>query len=205
MQSELLAVFFSLRIPVYENEIGMDASHPFYDHLPPSVTTIGFQESSGCSTFAKQPVWITFVTLAARTYSRTCLVPELPDCTIKLAVFETWPFAMGTLDRMTALTSIMNSELGISRFRTQDERQTLEYICQIVMIEIGDPYGFEPVTVFQVRRAERNNCLRFRYPVAEISDTSSTFRVRTHPRTRYPAFSRCSTICDPVNPEASVT
>lgn|SRR6267154_4384936 len=93
----------------------MNVGHPFC-YLPPSVTTLGFQESSGCSTFAKEPVWITFVTFAARTYSRTCLVPELPDCAIKLAVFETWPFAMGTLDRMTALTSIMNSELGISRF-----------------------------------------------------------------------------------------
>jgi hypothetical protein len=118
MQSELLALFFSLRIPIYENEVGMDASHPLY-HLPSSVTTIGFQESSGCSTFAKQPVWITFVTLAARTYLRTCFVPELPDSTIKLAVFETWPFAMGTLDKMTALTPIMTSELGISRFWIQ--------------------------------------------------------------------------------------
>ena len=59
-------------------------------------------------------MWITFVMLAARTYLRTCLVPELPDCTIDLAVFETWPFAIATLDRMTALTSI--DELGISRF-----------------------------------------------------------------------------------------
>jgi hypothetical protein len=73
------------------------------------------------------------------------------------------------------------------------------------MIEIGDPYGFESVTIFQVRRAERNNCLRFRYPVTGISDTSTTFLVRTHPRTRYPAFKRCSMIWDPVNPEASVT
>ena len=79
---------------------------------------MGFQESSGCNTFAKDPVWITFVTLAARTYSRMCLIPELPDCAIKFAVFETWffKFAMGTPDRMTALTSITNSELGISRF-----------------------------------------------------------------------------------------
>jgi hypothetical protein len=87
---------------------------PFH-HLPFSVTTMGFQESSGCSTFAKEPVWMTFATLAARTYSRTCLVPKLPDCTIELAFFETWPFAMGTLDRMTALTSIMNGELGVSK------------------------------------------------------------------------------------------
>lgn len=92
----------------------MKASHPFY-HVPSSVTTMGFQESSGCSTFAKEPVWTTFVMLAARTYSRTCLVLELPDCTIELAIFVTWPFAMGILERMTALTSIMNSELGISR------------------------------------------------------------------------------------------
>lgn len=92
----------------------MNASHPL-NHLPPSVTTIGLQESSGCSTFAKEPVWMTFVTLAARTYSRTCLVPEQPDCTIELAFFETWPFAMGTLDRMTALTPIEQSELGISK------------------------------------------------------------------------------------------
>lgn len=182
----------------------MNAGHPFY-HLPPSVTTIGFQESLGCSTFSNEPVWITFVTLAARTYLRTCLVPELPECTIESAIFETWPFAMGMLDRMTALTSTMSSKFGISRFWIQGIRQTLEYVCQIVMIEIGDPYGFEIVTVFQIRRAETSNCLRFRYPVTVISDTSSTFRVRTHPRTRYPAFSRCSTICDPVNPEASVT
>ena len=99
----------------------MSASCPSY-HLPPSVTTIGFQESSGFRTFAKEPVWITFVMFAARTYSRTCLVPELPDCAIKLAVFETWPFAMGTLDRMTASTSIMNSELRISRFWIQRVR-----------------------------------------------------------------------------------
>jgi hypothetical protein len=38
------------------------------------------------------------------------------------------------------------------------------------MIDVGDPYGFETVTVFQVRRAERNNCLGFRYPVTEISE-----------------------------------
>ena len=99
----------------------MNAVHPFY-HLPPSVTTIGFQESSGCITFAKEPVWITFLMLAARTYSRVCLVPELPVCAIKLAVFETWPFAMGTLDRMTALTSITDSELGISKFSIQGVR-----------------------------------------------------------------------------------
>ena len=96
----------------------MNASHPFY-YLPLSVTTIGLQESLGCSTFANEPVWITFVTLAARTYSRTCFVPELPECTIELAIFEIWPFAMGTLDRMTALTSTMSSKLGISRFWIQ--------------------------------------------------------------------------------------
>ena len=38
------------------------------------------------------------------------------------------------------------------------------------MIEIGDPYGFESVTIFQIRHAERNNCLRSRYPVTGISD-----------------------------------
>jgi hypothetical protein len=31
------------------------------------------------------------------------------------------------------------------------------------MIEISDPYGLKPVAKIQVRCAERNNCLRFRY------------------------------------------
>lgn len=77
---------------------------------------MGFQESSGCSTFAKEPVKIILITLTARAYSRTRLVPGLPDCTTKLAAFVTWPFTRGKFDRRTReLTSIMNNELGINR------------------------------------------------------------------------------------------
>src|SRR5258708_14605271 len=142
----------------------MKTNHPFY-HLPSSVTTMGFQESSGCNTFAKEPVWIILVTLAARTYSRTCLVPELPDCMSKLAAFATWPFARGTIDRMTALTSIINTSSGSAGTEQRGcEIQTSEYICQIVMIEISDPYSLKPVAKIHVPCAERNNCLRFRYP-----------------------------------------
>jgi hypothetical protein len=76
---------------------------------------MGTQDSSGCSTFAKEPVKMTFVKLAARAYSRTCLVPELADSMTELAVVATLPFTKrGKFDRITALTSIMNNELGIS-------------------------------------------------------------------------------------------
>jgi hypothetical protein len=51
---------------------------------------------------------MTFVTLAARAYSRRRFIPVLPDSTINFAAFMVSPFTGGKLARMTAPTPVAN-------------------------------------------------------------------------------------------------
>lgn len=94
---------------------------------------------------------MTFVTLATRANLRICFVPELPDSTINLAAFITWPFTGGKLARMTTVTSMNNKScISVSGFWTQSLIQTSEHFRQIVMIEISNTYDFKSITELRV-------------------------------------------------------
>ena len=151
---------------------------------------------------------MTFVTSAARANLSTCFVPELANSTIKFATSMVRPLTGGKLASMIAFASITKCKLIMSGYWVvQGSTLTSEYIRQIIMSKIGDTYGFKSIIVFRVRSAERKYHLWFHYSKFATSTVRWPMALGdgTYPRTRYPASSRCSTICDPVYPDASVT
>lgn len=78
--------------------------------------------------------------------------------------------------------------------------RTSKDVCQVIMIKIRDTYGFKSVLVFQVRDPESGNPLWFYCPKLFVLRTIHELcqQARLYPLTWYPAFSRWSTVCDPV-------
>jgi hypothetical protein len=104
-----------------------------------------------------------FLTPVDCAYSRTCFIPLLADSTADLASSIVFPFTEAELATTSALTSIVQNE-RTERSIKERTSQTSKDVCQIVMFEIRDTYGFKSALVFKVCDAESGNILGFYCP-----------------------------------------